>query len=355
MNRNDTLHTRLLIIACTVLTLTNGIKTASAQTPPLATIEFTQPELDQMLAPIALYPDTLLAQVLMASTYPLQVVQVARFIDSNPGLQGNTLARAIAPMPWDPSVKSLSQFPAVLAMMNDRLDWTQRLGQAFLSQQGNVMDTVQNLRMRAQIAGSLQTNSQQRVVAQERIILIEPVNPEVMYVPYYNPVIVYGSWWWPQQPPIYWVPPARFQPPHYGVSIRVGISFGIGVGLLHAVYCDAHPDWRHHQVMLNRTRWRNQHPLIWQHDWHSQVHQTRPGTGYAPPVTMPVATGVRPIPHQAPVAASFAARAPQHRHPEYGLHPDAPQREQYLIANHPAPQMQPHDAHPHSHHEQERR
>ena len=363
MNRTYTHPMRLAVVACTLLALATGFEPALAQTPPPATIELTQPERDQMLAPVALYPDTLLAQVLMASTYPLQVVQAARFMDSHRGLQGDALAQAVAAMTWDPSVKSLSQFPSVLAMMNDRLDWTQRLGEAFLTQPGNLMDTVQNLRRRAQIAGTLLSNQQQRVVAQDRVIIIEAVNPELVYVPYYNPVVVYGRWWWPRQPPMVWLPPARFQAPSDDVGVRVGVSFGIGVALLHAVAFDAHPDWYHHQLMLDRTGWNNPHPAIWQHN------QGRPDIGHAPfpqfrqSASMPPTawrTGVgaatvtgpvghpmpHPILHPAP-AAGFAVRAAQQQHPEHAPHAVAPQPVQTRIALRPAPQaQQQHDEHP---------
>lgn len=270
-------------IATAIFSLASGMSQVSAQDMNRIPAAFTQEDLDQMLAPIALYPDSLLAQVLMASTYPLEVVQAARFVDSRPGLQGDELARAIAPMPWDPSVKSLAQFPSVLAMMNDKLDWTQRLGDAFLSQQANVMDTVQNLRIKAQIAGNLQSSSQQRIVQQDQVIVIEPVNPQVIYVPYYNPTVVYGGWWWPQRPPVYWAPPPRYRPPSYNVSINVGIFFGAGTGIVRSVYSDARPDWRQHHVLVNNVRINNvvnnnvtnnvtrnvtvnNQPVVWQHN-----------------------------------------------------------------------------------------
>ncbi len=225
----------------------------------------------------------------MAATYPLEVVQAARFLDSRPGLQGDALARAIAPMPWDPSVKSLAQFPSVLAMMNDKLDWTQRLGDAFLSQQANVMDTVQNLRIRAQIAGNLQSTDQQRIVQQDQVIVIEPVNPQVIYVPYYNPIIVYGSWWWPQRPPVYWAPPPRYRPPSYNVSINAGIFFGAGIGIVRSVYNDARPDWRQHHVLVNNVRINNvnvtknvvinNRPVVWEHNRRDGQNRQRPDVG----------------------------------------------------------------------------
>ncbi|WDZ94531.1 DUF3300 domain-containing protein [Herbaspirillum sp. WKF16] len=271
--------------ACLVFSLVSGMPAAQAQSnypaypPPPAS--YTQEQLDQMLAPVALYPDSLLAQVLMASTYPLEVVQAQRFVEARPGLQGDGLARSVAPMPWDPSVKALVQFPSVLAMMNDRLDWMQQMGQAFLSQQGAVMDTVQNLRERAQVAGTLQSSPQQRVVADEGLIMIEPINSQVVYVPYYNPVVAYGSWWWPAAQPVYWAPPPRYRPPHYNPGVTVGITFGSGIGVMRAAFGDARPDWRQRQVMVTQTRITNvtnnnvtvnrnvtvnQRPVVWHHD-----------------------------------------------------------------------------------------
>lgn len=280
--------TTLAWAACLVFSLVSGMPVqaqsaypAVPPTPPL----YTQQQLDQMLAPVALYPDSLLAQVLMAATYPLEVVQAQRFVEARPGLQGEGLARAVAPMPWDPSVKALVQFPSVLVMLNDRLDWTQQLGQAFLGQQASVMDTVQNLRERARIAGTLESSPQQRVVVQEDVIEIVPVNPQVVYVPYYNPVVVYGDWWWPSAPPVMWAPPPRYRPPSYASGFSASISFGAGIGVMNAVFGDARPDWRQRQVMVSQTRINNvtnvtnvnntrvvnnvtinQRPVVWHHD-----------------------------------------------------------------------------------------
>ena len=128
----------------------------------------SQDLLDSLLAPIALYPDQLLTQVLMASTYPLEVVEAARFVKANPNLRGAALDDALKDKTWDPSVLSLAAFPQVLDMMNEQLDWTQRLGDAFLSDEASVMNTVQSLRQKAQQAGNLQTTEQQRVVVQDR-------------------------------------------------------------------------------------------------------------------------------------------------------------------------------------------
>ena len=170
---------------------------------------FTQQELDQMLAPLALYPDSLLSQILMASTYPLEIVEAARWVKAHPALQGDQAVKATDQYNWEPSVKSLVAFPNVLAMMDEKLDWTERLGDAFLSQQPEVMDTVQNLRQRASANGTLQSTDQVRIDQEEQNISITSPDPQVVYVPYYDPTVIYGSWWWPAYPPVYLATLAR--------------------------------------------------------------------------------------------------------------------------------------------------
>ena len=221
---------------------------APAAEPPA--IVLSQEELDQLLAPVALYPDTLLMQVLVAATYPLEVVASERFIRGNPNLKGEALTRAAANKGWDASVVSLLQFPSVLAMMNDKLDWTQELGDAFLAQQADVMDTVQGLRARAQQAGNLQSTPQQNVVVQEKIIIIEPPRSQVVYVPYYNPTLVYGSWWWPARPPWYWVPPPYYRPPGFGEVAAAGIFWGIAISIRNEIWNDYRPSWRDRQINI---------------------------------------------------------------------------------------------------------
>lgn len=192
---------------------------------------FTQQELDQMLAPIALYPDSLLSQILMASTYPLEVIEAARWSKANPNLKGDQAVQAVAENTWDPSVKSLVAFPQILMMMDEKLNWMERLGDAFLAQQQEVMDTVQSLRQKASDAGNLTSNDQIRVDQQGQSIVVEPANPQVVYVPYYNPMEIYGPWWWPAYPPVYWAPwPGYFYGPRFGVGFAWGIGIGIGPG-----------------------------------------------------------------------------------------------------------------------------
>jgi hypothetical protein len=190
---------------------------------------FSQEELDQLCAPIALHPDSLLASLLMASTYPLEVVMADRWIKQNASLKGKALEDALQKQTWDASVKSLTAFPQVLAMMSEKLDWTQKLGDAFLAQQAEVMATIQNLRGKAVAQGSLSDSKEQKVVTQKTetttIIKIEPTNPEVVYVPTYNPTVVYGSWWYPSYPPYYYYPPG-----YVAGGALLGFTAGVIVG-----------------------------------------------------------------------------------------------------------------------------
>ena len=179
----------------------------------------TQQELAQLVAPIALYPDALLAQVLTASTYPLEVAMAARWSEKNPDLKGAALEDAMQKVSWDPSVKGLTSVPQVLAMMNDKLDWTQQLGEAFLAQPDDIQNAIQALRARADEAGNLKSSKEQKVrrvaatpspgyVGPPEYIVIEPVEPDYVYVPVYDPVVVYGADYWPPAyVPFFWHPP----------------------------------------------------------------------------------------------------------------------------------------------------
>ena len=219
---------------------------------------FTQQEFDQMLAPIALYPDSLLTQILMASTYPIEVAEAARWSRDNPGMRGDQAVRAVQRESWEPSVKSLVAFPQVLAMMDDSPDWTERLGDAFLSQGSEVWDSVQNLRQRADSAGNLHSGDQLRIKQDGPIYVIESSRPDVIYVPYYDPLVVYGDWWWPGYAPMRWSPwsgyyarPGYSRSYYWGNGIRVGSGFFFG-GV----------DWRQGHVNVinyNSFYYRNAH------------------------------------------------------------------------------------------------
>jgi hypothetical protein len=210
-----------------------------------------QGELDALLAPIALYPDQLLAQILMASTYPLQVVTAARFVQQNPSLTGDALDQALRNENWDPSVISLAAYPQVLSMMNDRLDWTQRLGNAFLANQQQVMDTVQALRSRAEAAGNLQSTPQQTVMNQGGFIDIEPAQPQYVYVPVYDPRVIYGSWPDPVYQPDYWYPPPIYGYPDLSAGIVAGIFFGAPCIISSNHWGWAHPNWRGRDIDID--------------------------------------------------------------------------------------------------------
>jgi Protein of unknown function (DUF3300)/Chaperone of endosialidase len=188
-------------------------------------------ELDQLVAPIALYPDPLLAEVLMASAYPLDIVQAERWLRGHKNLKGDQLKAAVAKEDWDDSVKSLVATPDVLAMMNDKIDWTEKLGDAVVAQQPDVMDAIQRLRAKAQANNKLTSTKQQNVsvnqVQGKQVIAIEPTDPETVYVPYYDPAVVYGAWPYPDYPPYYWPPP-----PYVGYGLlATGLAFGAGYAL----------------------------------------------------------------------------------------------------------------------------
>ena len=207
---------------------------------------FTPEQLDQMLAPIALYPDALLSQVLMAATYPLEIVEAARWSQAHSTLKGDAAVSAVKDMSWDVSVKSLTAFPQTLAMMNDKLDWTQKIGDAMIGQQKDVAESIQRLRAKAAAAGNLKSNSQQTVTTQAApsgggsAIVIEPANPEVVYVPYYNPSWAYGPWPYPAYPPYYYPPPPNYG---YGSALAAGMMFGLGVAAGAAMFGGWHWGW----------------------------------------------------------------------------------------------------------------
>ncbi|MBC3863371.1 DUF3300 domain-containing protein [Undibacterium jejuense] len=223
---------------------------AMCSVPVFAQNILTQQKLDQLLAPIALYPDALLSQVLMAATYPLEVTQAAAFVQKNPQLHGDQLAQASGTTQWDVSIRSLLPFPSVLLMMEQNLPWMQQLGDAFLGQQQAVMDTVQELRSKASQAGHLRSDQQEQVIADNGYISIEPGTSDQMYVPYYNPDVVYGNWWWPDSPPIYWQPPIVYRSPGYNNELINGMAFGIGIGIVGSLFLDARPDWHRHHMMV---------------------------------------------------------------------------------------------------------
>jgi hypothetical protein len=211
----------------TILALIIGLG-LSAPSQSVQPAPFTQAELDQMLAPVALYPDTVLSHVLIAATYPLEVVQAARWSRHNPSLRGEEAVAAVEYQDWDPSVKALVAFPDLLARMDEDLDWTQRLGDAFLMQEEQVVDTIQYLRSEAYAHGHLRSNEHIRVVRETQYIYIEPARTRVVYVPYYDPRVVYTRWRWASHPPVYWHHPPAYRSSvvfYWGPAYRVAPAF----------------------------------------------------------------------------------------------------------------------------------
>ncbi len=209
-----------------LLSLCAAALPAAAQEGKAAT--FSNEQLEQIVAPIALYPDSLLTQVMMASTYPLEIVEADRWVKQNKSLKGSALDSALKDKSWDPSVKSLCTVPDVLAKMSENLDWTQDLGDAFLGQKTQLMDSVQRMRGKAYDAGNLKTTEQQVVTQEpEKIIVIEQASPQVVYVPSYSPTVVYGAWSYPTYyyPPMYAPPPAGYGLMAFGVGMAVGAAF----------------------------------------------------------------------------------------------------------------------------------
>jgi hypothetical protein len=236
---------------------------------PEQTDRFKKEELTQMLAPIALYPDSLIAQILMASTYPLEIVEAERWLRQNKELKGDALDETLKEKTWDPSIKSLCHFPDVLFSMSNKLDQTRKLGDAFLGQEDEVMATIQELRLKAQEQGNLKTTEEQKVIVEREIVRIEPAYPEVVYVPVYDPLYVYGPWWYPAYPPYYWYYPPGFITT--GGFIRFGPRIFIGAGLfswvwfdwpVRHIHIDIHKTSRFHRFHVKRDFDRPS----WQHD-----------------------------------------------------------------------------------------
>jgi len=243
----------------------------TAQPPEQAQASFSQPELEQMLAPIALYPDALLSQILMASTYPTEVVEASYWIKAHPSFKGEAAVQAAQNQQWDISVKSLLPFPQVLETMETKLEWTQNLGNAFLGQEKQVMDTIQLLRQKAMAAGYLKSDNRIRVEQQDQLISINLVQPTAVYVPYYNPTVVYGTWSSPAYAPVYWDPwPGYAAAPGYYGWAWSPLATVVTVGLLygafnwhnrhmyygrHVNYWHGHHHYDHYRYRGTNTRW----------------------------------------------------------------------------------------------------
>jgi len=253
MKRLTILKVVMIFFLCLNLGVPPGLLAQEAKQEAQDKPDFRPEEIDQLTAPIALYPDDLLAQTLVASTYPLEIVQAARFVQQNKELKGEKLIEAAKDKDWDPSVKAMLQFPEVLLMMDEKIEWTENLGDAFLDQQRDVMESVQRLRRKADESGNLKTTKEQKVIVEKetQTIVIQPANPEVVYVPSYNPTVVYGTWPYPAYPP-YPVYP-------YGYVATAAFSFmaGVAIGAAWGGWGGWGCGWGNNEININNSRHNN--------------------------------------------------------------------------------------------------
>lgn len=228
---------------------------------------FSNEQLDQMTAQVALYPDSLLSQLFMATTYPDEFAEAAKWSKAHPDAKGDDAVKLVESEPWDASVASLVAFPEVLITLGEKPDWVRNMGDAFLAQPEDVMNSVQRLRAQAQKAGNLKSNEQVKVsveaapaptttvvqqAAPPQVIVIQPAQPSVVYVPAYNPTVVYGPWAYPSYPPYYYPPPPGYW---FSRTIATGIAWGVGIGVSNALWGGF--DWGRHDVDINVNRYNN--------------------------------------------------------------------------------------------------
>lgn len=301
----------LLLGLMLALALIATPRTSAAQSYTYGEPRFDPPALDSMLAPVALYPDPLLSQVLMAATYPREVEDAARWLRDNPGLSGDAAVRSADGWDWDPSVRSLLAFPNVLQTLADHPTWTADLGDAFLVQREDVMDAIQQLRRRALAAGTLRSTEYTRVVDTGYGITIESVSPQTVFVPYYDPRVTYGTWWWPARQPMYWArwpgyygPSGRDAYLYWGPGIRLGSGFFFGNFV-----------WSRREVRVVDVRpyyyprtfdRRPPAPDVWRHD--AQRRYAEPGRDYGRPGHVQRDGRPPEAPRPAPAARSFDGR-----------------------------------------------
>jgi Protein of unknown function (DUF3300)/Chaperone of endosialidase len=260
------IHACALALVVVVLVPSITMAQTANPSPAAAAGELLKAEqIEALVAPIALYPDTLLAQVLMASTYPLEIVQADRWAREHKNLTGDALEAEADKRSWDESVKSLVATPSVLEMMSTKLDWTQKLGDAVLAQEPDVMDAIQRLRSKAHANNKLTTTKEQKVAVtreqDKQVIAIEPASPDAVYVPYYDPGVVYGAWPYPDYPPYYFAAPSWIPA---GI-IATGIGFGAAYALGRWVsggYWGGRVNWGGNHIEINRGA----HVSHWEHN-----------------------------------------------------------------------------------------
>jgi hypothetical protein len=247
----------LAIILFIVLPHAAFAQTPAATQPGGGSQLLSAGELEALVSPIALYPDPLLSEIFMASTYPLEVIEAERWINNNKSLKGDQLKAAVDKQGWDDSVKSLTATPTVLDMMSQKLDWTQRLGDAVLAQQPDVMDAVQRLRAKADANNKLPSNNQQTIAKQQEdgknVIVIAPTQPDTVYVPYYDPAVVYGAWQYPAYPPYYFPAPGYIAAGIVATGIAFGAGYALGRWATGGYRWGGGFNWGHANINVNRT------------------------------------------------------------------------------------------------------
>jgi len=235
------------------------------------TVQFSQAELDQMLAPIALYPDTLLTHILIAATYPIEVIDADRFLSQNKNSSENEINNKAANKDWDPSVKALLPFPRILQSLSEDLTWMRKLGDAFLQGESQVLASIQTLRQKADQAGNLSQMDNVNIVREKQTIIIEPAQPEVVYVPYYDTRVVYGSWHWSHYPPVYWHRPLHYSNYHGPFYWHSGVHIAFDF-FFSAFHWNNHHVVRHHHKKRyyhsNRRIATSHHAKRWSHNPH---------------------------------------------------------------------------------------
>ncbi|MBB5192023.1 hypothetical protein HNQ50_002760 [Silvimonas terrae] len=242
----------MLVLALPLLLITPAAMAADDDTP------LTQAQLDQLVAPIALYPDSLLSQLLMATTYPDEFDKAYQWSKAHPDAKGDDAVKQVEAQNWDPSVASMVAFPEVLITLGGQPKWVKDMGDAFLTQTADVMDAVQRLRGQAQKAGNLKSNEQINVTTQPasgsntQVIVVEPAKPDVVYVPTYNPTVVYGAWAYPTYPPYYYPPPAGYW---FSTAVMTGVAWGVGIAVGNALWGGC--NWGSHDVNINVNKYNN--------------------------------------------------------------------------------------------------
>jgi len=257
--------------------------------------QLSEAELAQTLAPIALYPDTLLTHILIASTYPIEVIEAERWLTKNSTLTTEQLQKKAQSKGWDASVNALLPFPRVMSQLSEDLNWMQKLGNAFLQDEARVLDSIQTLRRQAEQAGSLASMDNVQVIKEQQTIIIEPAQPTIIYVPYYDSRVVYGHWNWSHYPPVYW------HNPHHYASYNGHFYWGHGVHISTQFFFSAF-HWHNRHIVISHHNRYGYHPrkkIVVSHNakrWHHQTKHRR-GVAYSSGSVKKKYHSVRPVVH----------------------------------------------------------